>query len=484
MRFRFARPAIVALTILVTLIGASVGPTRAVAARPSGILLFVAAGNRFVTAGTTQKVWVHTMALAGVELKVDYGNGQVVTQRARTDSGGTYLFRWPVNYTGSSVTLARFWVHVTRGSLGTAARGDFVLFPAPPLGIHAAVLTPSIYAGDEVKVAAKSRPNTDLTVSVRGEDGHVVVTQKVRTDATGAVTASVPVSVTIAQPHQMQVVVSGQRLGRFSSAVEGFKLVPAPATQVSLLAGIPISGALGASPDEARRLARDAAGGSWTTAQRNARLAVQAITVDLQVLGQWTSAIPGHGAGYYTNVLDHATSYDQLIDVTAQALTDDGPVEARMRSVMPHQAIMVSIGEQVLRAYQDGQLVMSTYVTTGRPELPTVTGHFYIYEKVTPFQFISPWPPGSPYYYPPTWIKYWMPFYQGYGLHDAWWRAHYGPGTNVTGDGPGSSEPTGTHGCVNIPFANAQWLWNWAPVGTPVVVYGGPYVAPGSAAGI
>ena len=61
--------------------------------------------------------------------------------------------------------------------------------------------------------------------------------------------------------------------------------------------------------------------------------------------------------------------------------------------------------------------------------------------------------------------------YSGYGLHDAWWRQHYGPGTNVYGDGPGSNEPTGTHGCVNIPFAQTQWLWNWAPVGTPVVIY-------------
>ena len=138
---------------------------------------------------------------------------------------------------------------------------------------------------------------------------------------------------------------------------------------------------------------------------------------------------------------------------------------------MPHKAIMVSLAEQALRAYEDGRLVMFTDVTTGRPALPTVTGHFSIYEKVTPWEFISPWPQGSPYYYPPSWSKYWMPFYSGYGLHDAPWRHDYGPGTNVYGDGPGSSEPTGTHGCVNIPLAQTQWLWNWAPVGTPVVIY-------------
>jgi lipoprotein-anchoring transpeptidase ErfK/SrfK len=243
------------------------------------------------------------------------------------------------------------------------------------------------------------------------------------------------------------------------------------ATSSVTAAGRGMRAAHPASLDAARRSARAAAAGSLAAAQSNARTAVQAVGVDLQVLAQWTTAAPPHSVASYQDLLAHTHSYDAFINVTAQALADDVQVEARMHAVMPPKAIMVSIGEQALRAYQDGRLVLFTYVTTGRPELPTVTGHFYIYDKVTPWQFISPWPPGSPSYYPPTWSKYWMPFYAGYGLHDAWWRHDYGPGTNVYGDGPGSSEPTGTHGCVNIPLAQTQWLWNWAPVGTPVVIY-------------
>src|SRR5919201_805072 len=185
-----------------------------------------------------------------------------------------------------------------------------------------------------------------------------------------------------------------------------------------------------ASLDAARRSARAAAACSLAAAKSNARTAVQAIGVDLQVLAQWTTAAPPHSVASYQKLLARAHSYDDVINVTAQALADDVQVEARMHAVMPPKAIMVSIGEQVLRAYQDGRLVLFTYVTTGRPELPTVTGHFSIYDKVTPWQFTSPWPPGSPYYYPPTWSKYWMPFYSGYGLHDAPWRHDYGPGAN------------------------------------------------------
>jgi lipoprotein-anchoring transpeptidase ErfK/SrfK len=279
----------------------------------------------------------------------------------------------------------------------------------------------------------------------------------------------------------LRITVQGHTFGRTTVAQGRVVLRPLVTPQSPVVGGNPVPVARPSSLDAARRAARLAAGGSWAQAQANAQAAVQSITVDEQVLAQWTTASVARDPSYYSGLLARASTYDQLIEVTAQANADDALVAARMRQVMPHKAIMVSLQEQALRAYQDGQLVMFTYVTTGRPALPTVTGHFAIYAKITPFQFISPWPQGSPYYYPPTWIKYWMPFYSGYGLHDAWWRQRYGPGTNIDGDGPGSAEPTGTHGCVNIPFDKTQWLWNWAPVGTPVVVYGGPHVTPGTA---
>jgi lipoprotein-anchoring transpeptidase ErfK/SrfK len=451
------------------------------AGQAAGIPLFAAPGSRDVSAGQTQKVWVHTLAQARVTLTVDYGNGQVLTQHGTTGKRGMYLFLWSVAYTGSSVVRAHYWARVERGDLSGTAHGTFVLFPAPPLQVRLEVLTPSLNAGDTLRVRVRSRPGASLSLSVGRADGSRLLTRSARADGTGDWLVSTPVSATVTRQQRLRIMASGYDLGRHASAVGFLTLRPRPVLWNTITPGSPIPAAHLASLDAARRSARAAAAGSLAAAQSNARTAVQALSVDLQVLAQWTTAAPPHSVTYYQDLLAHAHSYDDVINVTAQALADDVQVEARMHAVMPPKAIMVSIAEQALRAYQDGRLVLFTYVTTGRPELPTVTGHFYIYEKVTPWQFISPWPLGSPYYYPPTWIKYWMPFYSGYGLHDAWWRQHYGPGTNVYGDGPGSSEPTGTHGCVNIPFAQTQWLWNWAPVGTPVVVYGGPSVTPGVA---
>lgn len=131
--------------------------------------------------------------------------------------------------------------------------------------------------------------------------------------------------------------------------------------------------------------------------------------------------------------------------------------------------IIVSLSRETLYAYDGTHLVLQTYVTTGNPNLPTPVGSYTILAKYHPYEFISPWPPGSQYYYPPSESNYAMLFRDGgYFLHDAPWRSAFGPGTNGAGQ-PGSNYG-GTHGCVNIPPGPTLYLWNWAPVGTTVLV--------------
>jgi lipoprotein-anchoring transpeptidase ErfK/SrfK len=127
-----------------------------------------------------------------------------------------------------------------------------------------------------------------------------------------------------------------------------------------------------------------------------------------------------------------------------------------------NKVIVVSLEHQTLTAYDNGKVVLTTLVATGRPALPTPRGTFHIMAKYSPYQFISPWPRSSPYWYPSAWVKYAMLFANdGYFLHDAPWRTVYGPGANTT---------NGTHGCVNIPVEAMTFLYRWAPVGSTVVV--------------
>lgn len=154
--------------------------------------------------------------------------------------------------------------------------------------------------------------------------------------------------------------------------------------------------------------------------------------------------------------------------VTAFELTAaPGPAaHAARTSQLAGKRITISLARERLRAWDGSRVVYTTLVTTGDAALPTPTGWYHIYAKYSPYTFISPWPPGSPYYYPPSRVSFSMEFLRGYFIHDAPWRSVFGPGSN-RGDAPGTNYG-GTHGCVNTPYDAARFLFSWAPIGTPV----------------
>src|SRR5207248_9498365 len=117
--------------------------------------------------------------------------------------------------------------------------------------------------------------------------------------------------------------------------------------------------------------------------------------------------------------------------------------------------------------------VPQTTVRTGGPELPTPKGTVHVQDKTPNLYVYSPWPKGSPYWFPDVTYRYALDFYENsqYGLyiHDASWRHEFGPGSNVV-DGTPGEDTTGTHGCINVPLADQERLYSWATVGTPVIV--------------
>ena len=143
---------------------------------------------------------------------------------------------------------------------------------------------------------------------------------------------------------------------------------------------------------------------------------------------------------------------------------------------MGKRAVIVSLGEQVVRAYDDGNLVNAFPVTTGEPGLPTPPGVWYVEAKLHPVTFTSSAPKNSPNWYPPTKINYAMQFHNnGYFLHDAWWRTQFGPASNYPHQDRGvNGNPLasqGSHGCVDMPTSDATWLYNFVVSSTPVIIY-------------
>jgi lipoprotein-anchoring transpeptidase ErfK/SrfK len=134
---------------------------------------------------------------------------------------------------------------------------------------------------------------------------------------------------------------------------------------------------------------------------------------------------------------------------------DDAPVSTEEPSAEPQgpndgRWIDVNLSEQQIYAYEGDVLVNSFIVSTGVYDTPTVTGEFNIYVKV-PMQDMS----GPGYYLSNVpWVMF---FYDEYGFHGTYWHDNFGTPMS--------------RGCVNLRTEDAEWLYHWASVGTPVVVH-------------
>jgi hypothetical protein len=142
-------------------------------------------------------------------------------------------------------------------------------------------------------------------------------------------------------------------------------------------------------------------------------------------------------------------------------------LHASLLREQPH-LITVALAGQRLVAYDRGRVIVDAPVTTGRPSLPTDIGPMQVLEKSSPWTMHSPWPKGAPEWYPDTPVQMVLWFTRnGEGLHDASWQ----PDATL---GPGSQNgPYASHGCIHVALSAVRTLFDWAPLGTPVVVYPG-----------
>lgn len=112
--------------------------------------------------------------------------------------------------------------------------------------------------------------------------------------------------------------------------------------------------------------------------------------------------------------------------------------------------IEIDLSRQRLIAWEGDQSVYAIIISTGKQTTPTRTGSFAIQTKHRTARMR-----GSDYDIPD--VPFTMYYSGNYAIHGAYW--HHRFGTPVS------------HGCVNVAVDHAQWLFNWASVGTPVVVH-------------
>ena len=126
---------------------------------------------------------------------------------------------------------------------------------------------------------------------------------------------------------------------------------------------------------------------------------------------------------------------------------------------LPYQAapgekwVDLNLSNKTVTAYEGATVVHGPVsIVDGAAETPTVTGTYKVYLQYESQTMRGENADGSPYVAEDVpWVSY---FYSGYAFHGASWRSSFGY--------------SGSHGCVNMPVPEAQWIYNWVDTNTVV----------------
>lgn len=174
-----------------------------------------------------------------------------------------------------------------------------------------------------------------------------------------------------------------------------------------------------------------------------------------------TSNVNTKKAGKYTvkySVVDSSgNKTEKTINVTVKEKPKPKPkytYPKNEKSNYKGTFIEISIPTQTLRYYQKDKLVLKSSIVTGLNNT-TPIGTYKVVNKARNTTLR-----GKDY---ASFVYYWIAFKgTAYGLHDATWRSSFGGQIYKT---------NGSHGCVNMPYYNAQKLYSMVSIGTPVYIY-------------
>lgn len=176
--------------------------------------------------------------------------------------------------------------------------------------------------------------------------------------------------------------------------------------------------------------------------------------------------IPG-SENEYGYLVDEDGEYAQLMaDIQANTAVEREPVYAYSgykrngTDDLAGTYVEVNLTAQHIWFYVDGELVVESDIVSGcvSKKTETQTGAFPLAYKESPSVLEGSnaengWR---------TDVTYWMPFFDGQGLHDATWRSSFGGSIYQT---------NGSHGCVNLPYDTAQKIYDKIDAGVAIILY-------------
>jgi len=145
----------------------------------------------------------------------------------------------------------------------------------------------------------------------------------------------------------------------------------------------------------------------------------------------------------------YARNLGRAAPVSPPELGSDAPREGKW--------IDVHLTQQLMVAYEGRTPIRTVVTTTGMPGWETPPGFYAINARVAN-ETMESGSIGAEDFYVLKNVLFTQYFTdRGHALHYAWWK------TAETIGRPGS------HGCLNLLMEDAQFFWDWATIGTPVV---------------
>ncbi len=150
-------------------------------------------------------------------------------------------------------------------------------------------------------------------------------------------------------------------------------------------------------------------------------------------------------------------SWNEVPHSTESRVVPSGPERFAYQARAGEKWIDVNLTDSTLTAYEGQKVVYGpVLINHGGVGHETVTGTHKIYLRYQAQDMgcTPEWPyceRGVP------WVSYW---HKSYALHGAPWVKEFGIGTDES-----------SHGCINIPVADAQAIWQWSEIGTTVVTH-------------
>jgi lipoprotein-anchoring transpeptidase ErfK/SrfK len=116
----------------------------------------------------------------------------------------------------------------------------------------------------------------------------------------------------------------------------------------------------------------------------------------------------------------------------------------------PSKQIDVNLTEQKVYLYDNDKLVRTMICSSGSQATPSLTGTYSVYAKAEKLDMR-----GEGYVAPNVpWV---LMFNGDYTIHGNYWSTTFGTPTS--------------HGCVGLPLGEAEYLFNWTPMGTIVSIH-------------